>query len=675
MSELSAKYRQEIESNFSSEFSDAYARHNEEQKQKQKRLDELQTDAEEKLAKFKEGLIPDNKNTESAREVGLARSIQGALKRNAVRHVRAEQHEADRVDKLKTKKQQEGLDAFLAEQKLKKLKSITPSKAALEARAARAADLHRRKMGAKADRIMREYTSAKVRAERLAYAKASAKAREATGHDEFASYEVSDQPTQVLEKAEKPANKNVTRRAELDQEDEQVTEQAREKTKLWKNLVETYLAGGEQGLEEELFDPRREGKVLTREILEKDKPLQKQLEVMFAADRAQRTLQDFIMAMPTEEDYVANAMKRMRDAGDANADQKVGLPDRGVLAELEDIARNYKPDTNYQEPVSGEINNNNTFVSNFPEESIDSSYAPQVKQGVKDVGEYLVRQDKHEKRPAQLAKDKKEFLSDFDNSAAIENIAEIKLAEQAQKAYVDAYRAYDAKATKDKSDDLVAMLKPPFFALSRAARELKQLYASMTERNKVLLASDQIGKNLAASDLAKPRAGLRSDLAAAAAESNRREESTVSVRQQKINAEVDKALDVSEKGQEKIMPIHKFFTRKTEPGETAAYLKRVQEKSGMNPNFSSPLTRELKNKTVKESIKQIGDQRVEGMKRRMQEIELYFADKNPEAKTKTARQYLLGSDIKGWFKGEQKRLQQEYKDLYNNDLYQKYLQK
>ena len=123
------------------------------------------------------------------------------------------------------------------------------------------------------------------------------------------------------------------------------------------------------------------------------------------------------------------------------------------------------------------------------------------------------------------------------------------------------------------------------------------------------------------------------------------------------------------------MSVHKFFARNTEPGETTAYLKRVQEKSGMNPNFSSPLTRELKNKTVKEGIKQIEDQRVEGIKRRMQEIELYFADKNPEAKTKTTRQYLLGSDIKGWFKGEQKRLQQEYKDLYNNDLYQKYLQK
>ncbi len=675
MSELSAKYRQEIESNFSSEFSDAYARHNEEQKQKQKRLDELQTDAEEKLAKFKEGLIPDNKNTESAREVGLARSIQGALKRNAVRHVRAEQHEADRVDKLKTKKQQEGLDAFLAEQKLKKLKSITPSKAALEARAARAADLHRRKMGAKADRVMREYTSAKVRAERLAYAKASAKAREATGHDEFASYEVSDQPTQVLEKAEKPANKNVTRRAGLDQEDEQVTEQAREKTKLWKNLAETYLAGGEQGLEEELFDPRREGKVLTREILEKDKPLQKQLAVMFAADRAQRTLQDFIMAMPTEEDYVANAMKRMRDVGNASADQKADLPNRGVLAELEDIARNYRPGINYQEPVSGEIHNNDTLTSGLSEDAVDFRYVPTVKQGVKDVEEYKKRLEEKEERMSQLTKDKEEFLFDFNNKTPVNEITVRDLAEQSQKAYVDAYRAYDAKATKDKSDDLVAMLKPPFFALSRAARDLKQLYVSMTERNKVLLAQDQIGKNLAASDLVKPKAGLRPDLAAAAAESSRREESMISARQQKINAEVDKALDVAEKGQEKIMSVHKFFARNTEPGETTAYLKRVQEKSGMNPNFSSPLTRELKNKTVKEGIKQIEDQRVEGIKRRMQEIELYFADKNPEAKTKTTRQYLLGSDIKGWFKGEQKRLQQEYKDLYNNDLYQKYLQK
>lgn len=673
MSELSAKYRQEIEENFSSEFSDAYARHNEEQKQK--RLDELQAGAEEKLAKFKKGLVPDNKNAEAGRNTRLTRSIQGALKRNAERDVRAGQNEAGRVDRLKTKKQQEGLDAFLTAQKLKKLKSITPSPVALEARAARAADLHRRKVGAKAERVMREFSAAKVRADRLAYAKASAEARKATGHDEFASYEVSDQPAQVLEMVEKPAHKNIVRKAELDQEDENITEQTRNKNKLWKNLAETYLAGGEQGLEEDLFDPRREGKVLTREILEKDKPLQKQLAVMFAADRAQRTLQDFIMAMPTEEDYVANAMKRMRDVGDVNADQKADLPNRGVLAELEDIARNYRPGINYQEPVSGEIHNNDTLASGLPEDVFDVRYTPAVKPGVKDIGEYLIGQDRREKRAVQLSKDKKEFLADFNNSTTIENTAEIKLAEQAQKAYVDAYRAYDAKATKDKSDDLVAMLKPPFFALSRAARELKQLYASMTERNKVLLAQDQIGKNLAVSDLVKPKAGLRPDLAVAAAESNRREESMISARQQKINAEVDKALDVAEKGQEKIMSVHKFFARNTEPGETTAYLKRVQEKSGMNPNFSSPLTRELKNKTVKESIKQIGDQRVEGIKRRMQEIESYFAGKNPEAKTKTTRQYLLGSDIKGWFKDEQKRLQQEYKDLYNNDLYQQYLQK
>jgi hypothetical protein len=45
--------------------------------------------------------------------------------------------------------------------------------------------------------------------------------------------------------------------------------------------------------------------------------------------------------------------------------------------------------------------------------------------------------------------------------------------------YVEAYKKYDPRFTKNKSDDQIAKSKPPFFAFGKAARELKRLYVVM----------------------------------------------------------------------------------------------------------------------------------------------------------------------------------------------------
>jgi|GEM_PF-5379931 len=455
-------------------------------------------------------------------------------------------------------------------------------------------------------------------------------------------------------------------------------DQTRSKNKLWKNLVETYLAGGEKDLEKELFDPRREGKILTREILEKDLALQKQLSVMFVADNAKRTLQDFLIAMPTEDEYVAHAMRQVHGAAEEKHESRADLPDRGVLAELDDIARNYKGSL-YQEPVSGEIRNNDNFNSSLKiqeEDEVDQNYVPVVKKGVKNIEEYYDSVDMKKKnaRMMKLAKDKKEFLAEFDTERVhVEKNEEMHLAEQAQDEYVQAYRDYDPKATRGKADDLIATFKPPFLALSGAARRLKKLFAVMVERNGIASMSvgeGQIAKNLTVSDLAKPTFGISPELRVSAEESNARDERTVGAKQQRINDQVDKALDVPKT---KLVSVDTFLAREPKLGETAAYLKRVKEQSGMNPNFSSPLTRELKNKNLKDSLAYIQEKRVEDTQKRLVEIEAYFADKNPDIKTKTTRQYLLGADIKGWFKGDQKQLQREYKNLYNSPAYQEWL--
>lgn len=52
-------------------------------------------------------------------------------------------------------------------------------------------------------------------------------------------------------------------------------------------------------------------------------------------------------------------------------------------------------------------------------------------------------------------------------------------AEEAQAAYVKAYREYDPRFTKNKSDDLIAASKPPFLAFGSAAKELKKLHGVM----------------------------------------------------------------------------------------------------------------------------------------------------------------------------------------------------
>lgn len=390
-----------------------------------------------------------------------------------------------------------------------------------------------------------------------------------------------------------------------------LAERSRSKLKMWKNLVETYLAGGEEAVEAELFDSNRTGKTLTREMLEKDLPLQKQLAVMFAADSRKRTVEDFLISLPTEEEYVVNVTKKI-NAKDSDDDRDV---------------------------VSGEINNTDQLSVRLPSDDI----LKELKQ---------VRRER----------DKEEFLADFDNiQAPVEKNQELVLAEQAQGAYVEAYRAYDPKATKDKSDDQVAFLKPPFFAFGGAAKNLKKLYAAMVERNNVAtiaVTPEQIGKKLAASDLVKPKSGIRSELTQAAKEVNEQDQETewFANKQAKANEEVDRLTE-----------------KRTFPLPS---LKKIKENADkVKPGFTSPIIESFKRaKTAQEGIDSLKEQQVEAIKKRLQEIEIYFTGKNPDAKTKTVRQYLLGEDIKGWFKGEQKRLQQEYKNLYNSSAYQEWVQ-
>ncbi|MBP6859406.1 MAG: hypothetical protein KBC69_02165 [Candidatus Magasanikbacteria bacterium] len=393
-----------------------------------------------------------------------------------------------------------------------------------------------------------------------------------------------------------------------DRTEDILAERKRSKLKMWKNLVETYLAGGEEAVEAELFDSNRAGTTLTKEMLEKDLSLQKQLAGMFVADSRKRTVEDFLVSMPTEEEYVVNVTKKINTKDD----------DQGI--------------------VSGEINNADGLSVKLPSDDILNELE-------------RVRKEREEE----------EFLAEFKNvQTPVEKKQELVLAEQAQDAYVEAYRVYDPKITKDKVDDTVALLRPPFFAFGSEAKKLKKLYTLMVERNNVAAISvtpEQITKNLAASDLVKSKSGITPELTRAATEINQED--------QEVDWFANKQVGVNEE-------VDRLTQKRTFPLPS---LKNIKENANkVKPGFTSPVIENFKRaKTVQEGIASLKEQQVEGIKKRLQEIEVLFADKNPYSKTKTVRQYLLGEDIKGWFKGEQKQLQQEYKNLYNSPTYQEWL--
>ena len=63
-------------------------------------------------------------------------------------------------------------------------------------------------------------------------------------------------------------------------------------------------------------------------------------------------------------------------------------------------------------------------------------------------------------------------------------------AEEAQVAYVQAYREYDPKFTKNKADDLIAVTRPSLFAFGSAAKELKRLYGVMVKARENMASED-----------------------------------------------------------------------------------------------------------------------------------------------------------------------------------------
>jgi hypothetical protein len=127
-------------------------------------------------------------------------------------------------------------------------------------------------------------------------------------------------------------------------------------------------------------------------------------------------------------------------------------------------------------------------------------------------------------------------------------------ADEAEKAYAQAYREYDPKFTKDKDDELIIMTRPPrsllsVFGLSKKIKELEELYVAMVKARKSAADSvenQRIQKNVAdkvakeGRIIFKDTAGLKPGAKEVLRWSNEAEERAAEIKRSKSDAEVDK---------------------------------------------------------------------------------------------------------------------------------------
>ncbi|MBI2037928.1 MAG: hypothetical protein HYT15_03315 [Candidatus Magasanikbacteria bacterium] len=227
-----------------------------------------------------------------------------------------------------------------------------------------------------------------------------------------------------------------------------------------------------------------------------------------------------------------------------------------------------------------------------------------------------------------------------------------QMAEEAQKAYVEAYRKYDQGFTKGKPDDLVALTKPSIFAFGAQGKNLKKLYKEMEKLRTIAARTSEDNKiagNLISSEVKNTFKGQVSpELSAASKASSQDAEEKewfLDPKQVKANAEIDSFTEE-----------RKFILPSLQEIKKAA--------ATVKPGFKSPLVEKFKVAgTAQEGIDTVMKEKALQIERRLREIEKYFIDKKM-AEREDVREFLLGSEITGWFKGKEKQMQKDYRTLY-----------
>lgn len=234
-------------------------------------------------------------------------------------------------------------------------------------------------------------------------------------------------------------------------------------------------------------------------------------------------------------------------------------------------------------------------------------------------------------------------------------------AEEAQRRYVRAYREYDPSFTTNKADDLIAITRPPFLAFGAGARELKNLYKKMAQAREDAASEASLEPQTreALSSMAKQNVGKEALAPQSAREALKRA------------AKEDE--ESIAPGNRKISPAaEEFVEQPSEEVQEQEAEENQEEQINQKKEFTSPLIERLKGMSIKEGLDSVLKERASGIEKRLGEISEYFSDKY-KMSGEAAHKFLMGNEIKGWFKGKQIQMQQEYKNLFTSSVYKDWL--
>lgn len=237
--------------------------------------------------------------------------------------------------------------------------------------------------------------------------------------------------------------------------------------------------------------------VLTQERAKKDPAIAKYLKSHFKEQELGARYEDFIEALPSEQDYIDKARgKTVREAEVPQKHKKIPEKNEGpseeTLAAIKDART-----------------------------GIDEQGEPA---GVEER-EIIAKEPSAEKPSSEKVEIDRQYAKEL-------------RAEEAQAAYVQAYKEYDPKFTKNKTDDLIAVTRPPLFA----GKELKRLYAVM-EKARTSMASEA-GRTVEFK--ADQKTGLSAEVKKELESSNKRDELLTGRKGKKTATEVDEFLDKTE---------------------------------------------------------------------------------------------------------------------------------
>lgn len=226
-------------------------------------------------------------------------------------------------------------------------------------------------------------------------------------------------------------------------------------------VVKIYQEGGEEKMNQYLFEESDSKNRLTQEQLKSDPKAQEFLKKMFSEDGLEQTFDDFVVSLPTEQDYVENIVEKIkRTSSEPSAETT------DVLAEIKQMKA---PVEAREEIVAAEgvkEKKRSRLITSEENTSVSGEINNEPESGKRVTNKNVIKRAVYE-APAM-----EKFKSD------LQPLKESRSGE-ARVAYVKAYREYDPRFTTNKPDNLIAKTKPPFFSFGKAARELKRLHGVM----------------------------------------------------------------------------------------------------------------------------------------------------------------------------------------------------